>query len=300
MRKLRGVVVSRAPLRPDQLAVPAYTAAAGQQEEPVEPDWLCIVHWTDLYIPPKHETYELAFYTDDGERLEGRRCDTLEIALGQADELVGVKPGDWEPVHLPVPGRPGESRLSDWTPTDAFPSALRPSADDPRFAQCLPVTDLKSAGQFTVNVDGQHLHIPDRIYNPPPADELLSGLTLLQRRMVDCLYTRHHDGFVRQRALERIVDASEAWVVPYVVRLLGEYVIEIIEAIADRVPDTPEVRASYGEFCRDNPDFIRRTAARATSYWNCYHRRRFPDPSDYPGHIALRRLCGPTGPSPPK
>jgi hypothetical protein len=81
-----------------------------------------------------------------------------------------------------------------------------------------------------------------------------------------CLYTRHHDGYVRQRNLDQVVSAPEAWVVPYVVQLVGEYVVEIIEVIAAALPQltvrgSPQ-RALYGRFAADNPAFIDLTAAR--------------------------------------
>jgi hypothetical protein len=42
---------------------------------------------------------------------------------------------------------------------------------------------------------------------------------------------RHHDGFGRQRQLKTLLDADEPWTAPFIVQLLGEYVIQICRDI---------------------------------------------------------------------
>jgi hypothetical protein len=49
--------------------------------------------------------------------------------------------------------------------------------------------------------------------------------------MLLCLGTRHHDGFVRQECVSRLLErhhgwAIPCWAIPYIVQLLGEYVME--------------------------------------------------------------------------
>lgn len=117
--------------------------------------------------------------------------------------------------------------------------------------------------------------------------------------------TRHHDGYVRQRHLEPLVAEPGEWVVPFVVQLLGEYVVEIHEAILARLlpilDRSADAREAYRRFVAANPDFIAVTEARIASYWNCYYRDRFvryrrrdPDgpryPGDYPASIVLEAL----------
>lgn len=68
------------------------------------------------------------------------------------------------------------------------------------------------------------------------------------------LYTRHHDGFVRQRHVQQAIGSPHAWLVPIVVKLVGEYVIEIILAIRDALSDLDAPgstqRAVYGASSR--------------------------------------------------
>ncbi|MGM9479956.1 hypothetical protein ACS5PN_02040 [Roseateles sp. NT4] len=44
---------------------------------------------------------------------------------------------------------------------------------------------------------------------------------------------------------------------------------------------------SLAEFAAENPAFMATTRRRATSYWDCYHRGRFPTLPSYPGIAAL-------------
>jgi len=109
------------------------------------------------------------------------------------------------------------------------------------------------------------------------------------------IYSRHHDGHVRQRAL-RALDCNEPWTAPFVVHLLGEYVIEIcadIENFAQRaLHGRPAMQASLSAFLGQNSCFAELTRRRAISYWSCYHRALHPSRVTYPGLIALSMLTG--------
>ena len=45
--------------------------------------------------------------------------------------------------------------------------------------------------------------------------------------MTAAIYSRHPDGRVRQRALGTLLDFDEPWTAPFIMQLLGEYVIQI-------------------------------------------------------------------------
>jgi hypothetical protein len=76
-------------------------------------------------------------------------------------------------------------------------------------------------------------------------------------------------------------------VVPFVVQLVGEYVVEILESIRHHLSDLTSKRSTqrlaYGDFIARNPGFFARTEHRVVSYWACYHRGKFPDFGTYPG-----------------
>lgn len=147
---------------------------------------------------------------------------------------------------------------------------------------------------FDVSVRGQQLRIPYRIYEDPPPPGMLDDLGEVARVVLDCLLTRNHSGYVRQRHAERVISVDADWVVPFIVTLVGEYVIEIVDVVAVGLAemDTSGTwqRQRYGRFAADNPNFMTLTRQRAVSYWSRYYRWRFPEFSSYPGAQVLESL----------
>lgn len=150
-----------------------------------------------------------------------------------------------------------------------------------------------TSGATSLRVGGATVRIPYNLYLGKAAREVAppAGPVGLA---VHCLLTRGDDGFTRQAALAGLLGAREAWVVPYVMLLAGEYVVEII---ADMVAALPRLdREAYGGFARENPATMELLRARATSYWNEYHRRgghhrdRWADRNDYPGLVFLAQV----------
>jgi hypothetical protein len=107
------------------------------------------------------------------------------------------------------------------------------------------------------------------------------------------------DGFVHQRWLGMLLEADEPWVVPFIIQLLGEYVIEIcrdIERFArSELPAHSALRQHLSAFLNDNPCFAELTRQRAISYWGCYYRYQHPSPGTYPALVALSILSGSRG-----
>lgn len=122
---------------------------------------------------------------------------------------------------------------------------------------------------------GTVIRIPQRVYNDPIADSDYRSLSDRQRLIADVWSSRSHDGFVRQRHLNRIIPAKELWVVPYVVAALGEYVVEIVHEVdeglkAHAKPGSWHLRA-YLQFAANNDAFITLMRRRATSYQHCHY-----------------------------
>ncbi|MBQ0978091.1 hypothetical protein [Micromonospora zamorensis] len=186
------------------------------------------------------------------------------------------------------------SELGETAALDAaFPRRL---GDDVRKALAvLPPAPHAPTSPFRVLVDGETVVIPSRIYSDAPSVAAEATLSATQRAVLDCLYTRHHDGRVRQRRLERVVGLIQPWVAPFVVQLVGEYVDEIVSVIRRVlapelvVPHSP-TEAVYGRLAAENPAFVALTGQRVASYWDCYLRRRYPTLIDYPGHVVMAAL----------
>lgn len=172
-----------------------------------------------------------------------------------------------------------------------FPRAL---GDDVAAVQRLmPAAIHLPAGRVTATVSREQVAFAHRIYNPEPPSEISEALSPTQPLIAHCVYSRHHDGHVRQRSCEQIVCSADAWVPPYVVRLVGEYVVEIVEMIRDQLGDLGNgegaLSIAYGTFVAANPEFVERTRRRAVSYWNCYYRGRYSREA-YPALAVLASL----------
>jgi hypothetical protein len=172
--------------------------------------------------------------------------------------------------------------------TEAFPESLRSHVREvlavlPTSGQPRSPDDI---GAITLH--GKPLRIPARIYRPEPEWREIDSLPAVEQLIAACLYTRHHDGYVRQRALERAITIDETWVAPFVLQFLGEYVLELVTRVAAVLTGPP--RLAFVTFLRENPGFLDLTTQRATSYWNEYHRTQFWRREDYPAFVALMTL----------
>lgn len=174
----------------------------------------------------------------------------------------------------------------------AFPVEL--ASDVEAVLAVMPAPRLQPLASFPVVVAGQQVSIPGRLYNDEPSPVAMASLSPRQRQLLHCLYSRHCDGVVRQRHLEGIVAATDPWVVPFVVQLVGEYVLEILVVICGGLRDlaTPGTRGhvAYGQFVVDNPAYFARTQRRVVSYWSCYYRGAYASFRGYPGSTLLDLL----------
>lgn len=172
-------------------------------------------------------------------------------------------------------------------------SAALDGLPQPAYPPAGSITTSNSREWPQITVQGEPIEIPYRIYNDVPSIDL-SPEDSHVRVAIDCLYTRHHDGFVRQAALRRVLDAQNPWTVPFVLQLLGEYVIEICEDIErfaeTELPSRPVQAREVRSFAEENPDFIVLTQQRAISYWECYYRGPHLYRDAYPGLRALRLM----------
>jgi hypothetical protein len=172
-----------------------------------------------------------------------------------------------------------------------------PAAREPR----PPGSDVPSMSvdadehRVVLTVGGDLIDIPYRFYNDAIQPwEASTSLSARQRTVLGCIFTRHYSGYVRHQWAREVVRVTEAWVVPFVLQLLGEYVVEIIVDLEQGLRTLGDPRSAaasvYREVLRDNPEYLRLTAQRVASYWDCYYRGRYPDIDDYPAHTQLRKL----------
>lgn len=145
--------------------------------------------------------------------------------------------------------------------------------------------DVLSPDQFEVTILGESIKIPPRVYFDEPSEDKLQKLSDVQKVILSCIFTRHHDGHVREKYLRKIILSENKWVIPYIFQLIGEYVIEILSVIYEnREKLDPE---SYSKFLKDNKLFFSKTKKRVRSYWDCYYYRSNPKYDDYVGKKIL-------------
>jgi site-specific recombinase len=170
----------------------------------------------------------------------------------------------------------------------AFPSVLKPDVDVA--LECIPSCDYPPTSDDIgpIVVDGEQLRIPFRFYSNEPDSDCVQQLNDRQKLILTALYTRHHDGYVREQQVNRLLASDEVWIPPFVIQLLGEYVLEIIRVLeAHSVVFT---NAGYRHFASDNEMFIQLVRQRIRSYWDCYYRDMFPKITDYPAFQILRLI----------
>lgn len=170
----------------------------------------------------------------------------------------------------------------------AFPSRLRAAVREAVAA--VAIGELHSPRHaFLANMDGETLRIPYRLYYDP--DLLRRELRNSQgtaRLIRLCLGTRHHDGYLRHACLQELLKNETPWLAPYVIQLAGEYVIEIVEDVANTIVGRHP--AAFRAFALENPAYLATLERRVTSYWSCYHRQAYPNRHNYPGTRVLAAL----------
>ena len=199
-----------------------------------------------------------------------------------------------------------------WTKTDnkleqekiinSFPTTL--SQDVEKVIEVLPfnehnilltdgqvhkVDNLIHPNEQLVSLDKELLKIPYRLYFNEPSFDKEKLLTDQQKTILNCIYLRHHNGFVRQKRLEQLVDTTDYFVIPYSFQLLGEYVIEILEILDRHVND--KTIDNYVKFIQENGKYWQQTESRMISYWNEYYRRpKCTKLKDYIGKLIVDKI----------
>jgi hypothetical protein len=103
-----------------------------------------------------------------------------------------------------------------------------------------------------------------------------------------CLLTRSTDGYVREKALRKLLAAkTEFWILPYFFVSLGEYEISISKLVTGA---SKGVRDELRSFAAQNPDLVELIKAKAISYWNEYYKHNWPTYHEYPPFQFIESL----------
>jgi hypothetical protein len=141
---------------------------------------------------------------------------------------------------------------------------------------------------FEVLIDEERIDIPYRIYLDLPSQELIELLTAKQTHILNCYLTRHHNGYIREQFLRKIMILNEPWVIPYISQLIGEYILEILIVINNNIENIQIKEYTY--FFKHNPLFFPRLKQRVISYWDCYYKNEFMDFNEYIGNKIIKHF----------
>jgi hypothetical protein len=128
-----------------------------------------------------------------------------------------------------------------------------------------------------------------RIYFHEPSAELEDKLTETQKQILNCIYTRHHNGYIREKRLKKLFGFDNDWILPYKLQLLGEYVIEILFELDKHI--TNENIRRYKQLTFNNRKYWEQTKSRVASYWNEHYRYpNYKNFNDYIGKQIVKRV----------
>lgn len=150
------------------------------------------------------------------------------------------------------------------------------------------------SGGFRVRVGTDPVDLPYRVYYARRDVTAAASREGTPGLVAACLGSRHYDGFLRQECVYRLLHSDESWVAPYVIQLLGEYVLEIGQTI-EHALEAGNMRI-YTDYARINRPHLQALERRAVSYWNAYYRQAYSSWRDFPACRVLATLLGPARP----
>lgn len=141
---------------------------------------------------------------------------------------------------------------------------------------------------YKINLEGHILEIPSRIYWELDNLRYPSNIPHNSLLILSCILTRHCDGFVREKYLYNLISSNSYWTIPYLIQLIGEYVVEILDLIWEIFDAINHIHLK--NFIKENDLFWFKTKQRIMSYWNCYHRYKNQSKDDYVGFRLIKRI----------
>lgn len=176
---------------------------------------------------------------------------------------------------------------------EAFPSSVLTNATLAGAEVASHLAQQQWTDRFSVQVQREMLLIPARLrFASLPSNLLLGDEPWLMGR---ALLSRSCDGFERQLAAQDLMADLRPWGAPYIVTLIGEYIVEILEDIHTSM--TAATEDTLATFIAFNPAFWETIKRRVASYWNVYYRgprgsetRRTYRREDYVGFKLVDRL----------
>ena len=128
-----------------------------------------------------------------------------------------------------------------------------------------------SDSKYYYILNGITIVVPYRIYFDDVSEMVLDDLTPTEQQVLHCIYSRHSDGFVREYHLKKLLENDiEDFVVPFIIKLSGEYVLELLELIYSSLENKDTIK--FKKFAKENKLFMKNEYDHMVSYWSSYYR----------------------------
>ena len=150
------------------------------------------------------------------------------------------------------------------------------------------VRNLIHTSEYEISLKSERLIIPYRLYFDEPKEAKEKRLSEIEKEILNCIYLRHHDGYLRERRLNNLLNSNNEFIIPFTIQLLGEYVFEILEVLEKHINESN--LNSYKAFTNENPKYWKRTESRMSSYWDAYYRYKSPKLKEYLGYELVQRI----------
>lgn len=135
------------------------------------------------------------------------------------------------------------------------------------------------------------IRFPYRVYYEDDSNTYLHMLTNQEKMIVHCIYSRSHDGFIRQKHLHALLCMTYAdWTIPYIVKACDEYVVGILEMTYRLI--NPQDYERFKRFTLQNTATFCKSYDRMTSYWDAYQLNTYPQFQQYIGKKLFRECFG--------
>lgn len=124
-----------------------------------------------------------------------------------------------------------------------------------------------------ISLLNESITLTGRIFFSEPTPELENNLSGTQKQILNCIYTRHFDGHIREKRLKYLLNIDYEWVLPFKLQLLGEFVIEILFELDKHITDNNS--RGYKQLTLDNKKYWQQTKSRIVSWWDTDY--KFPN-----------------------
>lgn len=150
---------------------------------------------------------------------------------------------------------------------NSFPRSLKSDAE--KVSSLLMYDKYPIESKIEVVVNNEYYRIPYRVHFKKLPFWKLWNLSNIQKIMIWCIFSRHHDGYIREEMLRKLIWINLDFTIPYILQPLNEYVIELLPIVNTLINN--DNLESYHKFYKENQSYFKKMESRIMSYWEVYY-----------------------------